>query len=112
MIPHERSLVEKYKDRPFVILGINTDKIDDKLKSNLASQQVTWRSFCEGSTGGPIARRFNVSAYPTVYLLDAQHVIRFLDPSEESLDEAIETLVNEAESAPAVTPAKKPKEVR
>ena len=32
MYPHERSLVEQWKDRPFVIIGVNSDKDLDKVK--------------------------------------------------------------------------------
>ena len=32
MYPHERSLVEKLKDKPFVILGVNSDKDREKPK--------------------------------------------------------------------------------
>jgi hypothetical protein len=97
MFPHERSLVEKYKDRPFVLLGINTDPIDEKLHENLKKESISWRSWCEGKTGGPIAKQFNVSAYPTIYLLDAEHKIRFKNVRGEQLDAALEELLAEAE---------------
>ena len=97
MIPHERSLVESLKDRPFVLLGVNTDPINDKLRSSLKSSGVTWRSWCEGSTGGPIAKKFNVRAYPTIYLLDSKHVIREIDPSDDELEKKILELIAEAE---------------
>jgi len=32
MYPHERSLVEKYRDEPFAILGVNSDEDLDELK--------------------------------------------------------------------------------
>src|SRR5579872_1099018 len=33
LIPHERELVERLKDKPFVLLGINSDEDRDKAKA-------------------------------------------------------------------------------
>jgi len=105
MYPHERSLVEKYKQRPFAILGVNSDKDREQLKRRMAKENITWKSFFEGGTGGPIATRWNVQAWPTLYLLDAKGVIRLKDVRGKRLEEAIDKLVKEAEHR-ARAPAK------
>ena len=38
MYPHERSLVEELKDKPFAILGVNSDKDLAALKPRLAEE--------------------------------------------------------------------------
>jgi len=43
----------------------------------LKEQEITWRHAIDGTTSGPIATRWNVHAWPTLYLLDAKGVIRF-----------------------------------
>jgi len=43
----------------------------------LKEQKVTWRQAIEGTTQGPIPTRWNVSGWPTIYILDAKGVIRF-----------------------------------
>ena len=74
MYPHERSLVKKLADKPFALVGVNSDKDRDELKEVLAKEEITWRSFWDGgSTDGPIAGRWNVRGWPTVYLID--HVL-------------------------------------
>ena len=103
MYPHERSLVEKLKDKPFVILGVNSDADRDKPKKLSEAGTVTWRSFWNGgSTGGPISTDWDVHGWPTVYLIDHKGVIRYKNPQssggEHKLDEAIEKLLKEAES--------------
>ena len=50
MIPHERSLVEKWKDKPFALIGVNSDGTNEEegLKKFLEQAKemgVTWRSF-------------------------------------------------------------------
>ena len=96
MYAHERSLVEKYADKPFAIVGINSDRERDKLKERMAEEGITWRSFFDGGgTGGPIASKWNVSGWPTIYVIDAEGRIRFKNVRGEELDAAIEELMGE-----------------
>ncbi len=99
MYPHERSLVKRLEGKPFVLLGINSDSDREALKKVLEKEQITWRSWWDGgSTRGPIASRWNVSAWPTVYVLDPAGVIRFRDVRGEELDKAVDALLREMES--------------
>lgn len=78
-MPHQKELVERLKNQPFAILGINSDFKGDleKINAMLQEQGVTWRQAIDGTTQGPIASRWNVSGWPTIYVLDAKGVIRF-----------------------------------
>jgi len=102
MYPHERSLVKKLADKPFALVGVNSDQNREALKPILEKEQITWRSFWNGpqGTGGPISAEWNVRGWPTLYVLDHKGVIRHKwvgSPSGEVLDKAIEKLVKEAE---------------
>src|SRR5262249_50892256 len=103
---HERSLVERLKDKPFALIGVNSDSDRDNLKQVMEKEKITWRSFWDGgSTGGPIASKWNVHGWPTLYVIDAKGVIRARDPGrDKELDELIDALVKEAEAG-----AQKPK---
>jgi hypothetical protein len=97
MYPHERSLVKRLEGQPFAIIGINSDTDRDALKEVLVKEQITWRSFWDGgSTSGPIASKWNVRGWPTIYVLDAEGRIRFKDAREEELDKAVDALIAEA----------------
>ena len=100
MYPNERSLVEKMKNKPFVLLGVNSDpKV--RLREVLKKENITWRSWWDGGdTGGPIASKWNVTGWPTVYLLDAKGVIRnkFVGVDEGTLNRSIEGLMRETEA--------------
>jgi hypothetical protein len=103
MYPHERSLVKRLAGKPFVLLGINSDANRTALKKVLEKERITWRSWWDaGSTGGPIATKWNVSGWPTIYVLDAQGVIRHKDLRGKELDAAVDGLLKEIE------PRKKP----
>jgi hypothetical protein len=112
MYPHERSLVKKLAGKPFVILGVNSDRDRAELKKVLASENITWRSWWDGgSTKGPIATKWNVSGWPTLYLIDHKGVIQLRSvgsPGDAVLDKAVNELVTVAEKeARARKPAKK-----
>jgi hypothetical protein len=102
MYPHERSLVKKLADKPFALIGVNSDSDREALKPVLEKEQITWRSFWNGpdGTGGPISTAWNVQGWPTLYVIDHKGVIRHKylgSPGDEVLDGVIEKLVQEAE---------------
>jgi hypothetical protein len=97
MYPHERSLVKRLESKPFALLGINSDADREKLKEVLTKEEITWRSWWDGgSTSGPIASKWNVMFWPTIYVLDAKGVIRYRDVRGKDMDEAVEKLLQEA----------------
>src|SRR3954454_13329195 len=101
MYPHERSLVKKLADKPFALVGVNSDTDLKALKPVLEKEEITWRSFWNGpkGTGGPISDEWNVHGWPTLYVIDHKGVIRHKfvgSPGDEKLDEAIEKLVEAA----------------
>ncbi len=104
MYPHERSLVKKLADKPFALLGVNSDKDLAELKPILEKEEITWRSFWNGEkgTGGPISSEWGVRGWPTLFLIDHKGVIRRKyvgSPGNDKLDQAIDLLVEEAEKA-------------
>lgn len=99
MYPHERSLVTKYAGKPFVIVGVNSDRDRDELKKVLQKERITWRSFWDGRMNGPIARQWNVAGWPTVYVLDHRGVIRGKRLQGVELERLVDELVEEASAA-------------
>jgi hypothetical protein len=59
----------------------------------LEEEQITWRSFWNGpeGTGGPISSKWNVSGWPTLYVIDHEGVIRAKGHSfdEDLVDELV-----------------------
>ncbi|MFT4543474.1 MAG: hypothetical protein ACI841_002084 [Planctomycetota bacterium] len=104
MYPHERSLVSQMANRPFALIGVNSDKDLDKLKTRIEEENITWRSYRNGgSTGGPISKKWNVKGWPTTYLIDHKGVIRYKGVRGDDLDAALEVLMPEAEAAANVS---------
>ena len=88
MYPHERSLVNRMKDRPFALLGVNSDINREKTREVCKTKELTWRSFWNGPMGtrGPISTAWNVSGWPTIYVLDHKGTIRFKGVRGEAMD--------------------------
>ncbi len=101
MYPHERSLVKRLEGKPFALIGVNSDADKDRLKKRMAEEKITWRSFWNGPKGtdGPISRAWNVSGWPTIYVLDHRGVIRARDLRGSGLDSKIDSLLKEIEAA-------------
>lgn len=95
MLPHEKELVERLKDKPFALLGINSDGSAEQLKKILADNAITWRQAVDESTEGPLATKWNVHGWPTIYVLDSKGVIRHRDLRDQELEDAVLKLLEE-----------------
>lgn len=95
MIPHEREMTARLKDKPFALIGINSDGGQAVLRKILEEQDIHWRQAVDGSTNGPLAKAWNVHGWPTIYILDHKGVIRYKDLRDEALEEAVVKLLKD-----------------
>jgi len=99
MYPHLRSLVARLKDKPFVLLGVNSDGLE--LARRVQEEEgITWRSFWAGPLGtkGPIPTQWCIRGWPTSFLIDHTGVIRYRDIGGSQLDQALDELIDLAEA--------------
>lgn len=80
--PRERILAKKFEGRPFVFLGLNGDRDLSDAQRTVKRHHMTWRSFWghwKGSSGDerPLQEEWNVTMWPTVYVIDATGHIRY-----------------------------------
>ena len=103
MYPHERSLVKRLEGKPFALVGVNSDQDKAELKKAMKEENITWRSFFDGGKiGGPIASRWGVQGWPTLYLIDHKGVVRKKwegSPGDKVMDGEIEKLIKEVEDS-------------
>ena len=76
-----------------------------RLKQVMDKANLNWRSFADpGDAGlGPIATRWNLSATPTLYVIDHEGIIRHKwlgAPGEKAIDAALDELIKKAEEDP------------
>ena len=108
----DRPLLKKYKDRPFVILGVNTDKDVETMRRSEKEQEMTWPSIWVGSNVKDMGD-FPGSGYPTLLLIDHKGRLA-ASPIEglpmgtlrKKMEDKIEQLVLDAEQDATKTAAK------
>jgi peroxiredoxin len=85
--PYHRFVLENYQDRPIVLLGINSDAELETIQQAKIDERLPYRTWWDGhsqpdadvvAAEGPIATRWNVTGWPTIYILDEEGVIRFV----------------------------------
>ena len=93
MIPHERELVAKLKDKPFVLISLSADDKKETLEKFLEKEQMPWTHWWNGGGKGGAVEAYKVRFYPTIYVIDAKGVIRFKHVRGEAMDKAVEELL-------------------
>ncbi len=96
MYPYERTLVSRLAGKPFALVEINSDGDKNRVRENMAKENITWRHIWDGgSTEGPLAKAWQIRAWPTFFVLDARGVIRHKAVGEPggALLEWVEALV-------------------
>ena len=94
MYPHERSLVARLADKPFALIGVNSDRDRERLKQRMQEEEITWRSFWNGGgTSGPISQAWGVRGWPTIYVIDHRGVIRHKNVRGPAMDQAVDQLL-------------------
>jgi thiol-disulfide isomerase/thioredoxin len=100
MYPEERELVKRLEGKRFALLSVNTDGDRETLRKSIQDGEITWRCWWDGSLEGPICQNWNVTSFPTIYVLDGTGAIRFKNIHGPSLDEAVKKLLKDLEASP------------
>ena len=95
--PYQRLMLELYKDKPFTLVGVNSDDKLEVAKKGKIDSRLPYRTWWDGhgekKTEGPIAMAWGVSGWPTTYVLDKDGVIRFAGLRHEDLLKAVAQLM-------------------
>ena len=91
--PHEREIVQQFKDQAFTLLSVCTDKERDTVKKAIADRRITWRCWWDGGTEGPLCTAWHITSFPTVFVIDKGGVVRHKDIQGKELDDAIRSLI-------------------
>jgi peroxiredoxin len=104
LYPYERLMLELYENWPLEVLGVETGSSPEAVRTLRAKERLTYRAWWDApsETGeGPIAEAWNAAGVPTVYLIDEDGIIRFVDLRYEDLLKGVRQLL--AEHTPPAT---------
>jgi RNA polymerase sigma factor (sigma-70 family) len=109
MYPDERELVKRFEGRPFAMLSVNSDKAREELLKSVEAGTITWRCWWEprGDEVGPIAQKWHVRGWPTIFVIDHRGIIRIKSLGTlghegqfvTGVGDAVEAMLKEAEKA-------------
>ena len=95
-VPNVKAIYEEYKDKGFEIYGVSLDEDAKAWKNAIEKHGLTWLHV--SSLKGwecPVAKRYNVTGIPKMYLLDKEGRIIAMDLRGEALKEKVSSLFNE-----------------
>ena len=74
MIPHEREMVERLKDKPFQLVSLSIDDEVKTLKEFLAKEKMPWTHWWAGPGGweAKFADDWDIRSIPAIFVLDRQ----------------------------------------
>lgn len=96
--PYQRSMLDLYKDKDVVLLGVNSDSRLRTVRAAKEREGLSYRTWWDGGTDGPIATAWDVRAWPSTFILDAEGVIRFVDKRENEMILAVDRLLEEEQA--------------
>jgi peroxiredoxin len=92
MYPHERQMLNRLSGKQFAIVSVNTDREKETLRQSLKIGEITWRCWWDGPNR-PICTEWNVTRFPTTYLIDDAGVIRHKNLQGQALEDAVNALL-------------------
>ena len=98
MYPHERSLVMEMHDKPFALIGVNSDDVA-RAKKAVKENELNWRSFQNSPEGSErsISDVWRVQGWPTIVVLDQDLKVRYRGHDGMQATKVAEELVLELE---------------
>jgi len=88
------------KDKPFALVGVNSDKTIERAKEAIEKNGLNWRSFQNQEEGreAPISKDWNVSGWPTIVVIDENMVVRYRGHDGHAASEVAKDLVAKLDS--------------
>jgi thiol-disulfide isomerase/thioredoxin len=94
LYPALRELQKKFAGKPLEVVTVMADSEPATVRQAIDKGDITWRAVWDGD-GGPIASKWNVRRFPTLYVLDRHGVIRARDSQDRLADVVAELLKGE-----------------
>ena len=100
--PYQRAMLDLFDEEDAVLLGVNSDALLETAVEAKKEERLDFRTWWDGhgqpdaevaATEGPIATEWNVSGWPTIYVIDEEGVIRHVNKRGGELIAAVDKLL-------------------
>lgn len=106
--PFKRLMLDIFEGQPVTILGVNSDDEIETVREMKKTEELDYRVWWDGhgdvATEGPIAKAWNVVAWPTIYVLDQDGTIRYTQKRHAGVIMAVSELLVEKREGKANEP--------
>jgi thiol-disulfide isomerase/thioredoxin len=96
LIPEQRQMIERLKNKPFALVGISMDDKKEALVKFLAKEEMSWPQWWVGGHSD-LAEDWNIEYFPTVYVIDARGLIRNVGVTGNDLEKEVTELLRTME---------------
>ena len=95
-LPHMRNIAAKFHDEPLVVLSVNLDTDENKWRSFVAENKMTWPQYFDDGFSGQMARMFGVHAIPHTFTIDADGIVQDEKIGDASIEGKLKKLIARA----------------
>ena len=103
-LPHIRDIAHKYAGPQFVVLSVSLDKDEDKWKSFVRENGMTWLQYRDGGFNGQMAKQFGVNAIPATFSIDADGVLEDQHVGDANIEGKLKKMIARAAEMAARRP--------
>ena len=95
-LPHMKRIAQKFSGEPLVVLSVSLDADEQKWKSFIAQNEMTWPQYRDGGFEGRLARVFGVDAIPHTFTIDSDGVLQDEKVGDASIEGKLKKLIAQA----------------
>ncbi|MCY4573445.1 MAG: redoxin domain-containing protein [Gemmatimonadetes bacterium] len=102
--PYQRAMLDIFGEDDVALLGVNSDAMLETIVQAKEDEGLDYRTWWDGhsqpdaetvAAEGPIATEWGVRGWPTIYVLDDEGVIRFVNKRGGALIDAVDQLLRD-----------------
>jgi len=95
-LPHLCEIAKKFQGQPLVVLSVSLDANEEKWKTFVAENGMTWLQYRDGGFTSPISTLFGVTAIPHTFTIDAEGVLQDEHIGDASIEGKLKKLLAQA----------------
>ena len=95
-LPHIREIARKFAGQPLVVLSVSMDSDDAKWRDFVSKNGMTWLQYRDGRFTGPMATRFDVTAIPSTFSIDADGVLEDQHVGDSNIEGKLKKMIAQA----------------